>query len=282
MRHNLSLNECFIKLPKALGRPGKGHYWTVDPSQEYMFEDGGSFRRRPRGFRKRPNMKGSGRFDPHQPGPPSNVSGLVTTDCGSFATEAGPGGVPSRSGRGSAQMRYTPYDVPTGVLSPPPDYGSILPTTNPSGNNVTGPPPYYYSAPPSAAAAGYNFNYASTPISPTVGGNVAEYSYVQDTREGCYNMVYHFPPNSSAAGIANGHLSLVTPPQNHQDSNEATPTSMHEGWQASAWIPTTACSNMVEAQHYTTMNGGFASPSEAELALAGQGKPNLKINKIHD
>ena len=45
MRHNLSLNECFIKLPKALGRPGKGHYWTVDPSQEYMFEDGGSFRR---------------------------------------------------------------------------------------------------------------------------------------------------------------------------------------------------------------------------------------------
>ena len=45
VRHNLSLNECFIKLPKALGRPGKGHYWTVDPSQEYMFEDGGSFRR---------------------------------------------------------------------------------------------------------------------------------------------------------------------------------------------------------------------------------------------
>ena len=43
MRHNLSLNECFIKLPKALGRPGKGHYWTIDPAQEYMFEEG-SFR----------------------------------------------------------------------------------------------------------------------------------------------------------------------------------------------------------------------------------------------
>ena len=52
MRHNLSLNECFVKLPKALGRPGKGHYWTIDPAQEFMFEEG-SFRRRPRGFRRK-------------------------------------------------------------------------------------------------------------------------------------------------------------------------------------------------------------------------------------
>lgn len=51
VRHNLSLNECFIKLPKGLGRPGKGHYWTIDPASEFMFEEG-SFRRRPRGFRK--------------------------------------------------------------------------------------------------------------------------------------------------------------------------------------------------------------------------------------
>lgn len=52
VRHNLSLNECFIKLPKGLGRPGKGHYWTIDPGSEFMFEEG-SFRRRPRGFRRK-------------------------------------------------------------------------------------------------------------------------------------------------------------------------------------------------------------------------------------
>lgn len=52
VRHNLSLNECFIKLPKGLGRPGKGHYWTIDPAAEFMFEEG-SFRRRPRGFRRK-------------------------------------------------------------------------------------------------------------------------------------------------------------------------------------------------------------------------------------
>lgn len=52
MRHNLSLNECFIKLPKNIGRPGKGHYWTIDPASEFMFEEG-SYRRRPRGFRRK-------------------------------------------------------------------------------------------------------------------------------------------------------------------------------------------------------------------------------------
>ncbi|XP_076044733.1 uncharacterized protein LOC143027342 [Oratosquilla oratoria] len=52
VRHNLSLNECFIKLPKSMGRPGKGHYWAIDPSAELMFEEG-SFRRRPRGFRRK-------------------------------------------------------------------------------------------------------------------------------------------------------------------------------------------------------------------------------------
>ncbi|XKL60321.1 hypothetical protein PGB90_001337 [Kerria lacca] len=52
VRHNLSLNECFIKLPKGLGRPGKGHYWTIDPASEFMFEEG-SYRRRPRGFRRK-------------------------------------------------------------------------------------------------------------------------------------------------------------------------------------------------------------------------------------
>lgn len=52
IRHNLSLNECFIKLPKNVGRPGKGHYWTIDPQAECMFEEG-SYRRRPRGFRKK-------------------------------------------------------------------------------------------------------------------------------------------------------------------------------------------------------------------------------------
>ena len=51
IRHNLSLNECFVKLPREQGRPGKGHFWTLDPHAKAMFEDG-SYRRRKRRFKK--------------------------------------------------------------------------------------------------------------------------------------------------------------------------------------------------------------------------------------
>ena len=51
IRHNLSLNECFVKQPREQGKPGKGHYWTVDPDAMRMF-DAGSFRRRKRRFKK--------------------------------------------------------------------------------------------------------------------------------------------------------------------------------------------------------------------------------------
>lgn len=81
MRHNLSLNECFKKLPKECGKPGKGHYWTIDSSAEYMFEDEGSLRRRPRGFRRKQQIKAysnSGSFYPpaSYEGPPINVSDI--------------------------------------------------------------------------------------------------------------------------------------------------------------------------------------------------------------
>ncbi|XP_028283592.1 forkhead box protein Q1a [Parambassis ranga] len=53
VRHNLSLNDCFLKVLRDPSRPwGKDNYWMLNPHSEYTFADG-VFRRR----RKRINRK---------------------------------------------------------------------------------------------------------------------------------------------------------------------------------------------------------------------------------
>jgi forkhead box protein len=48
LRHNLSFNDCFIKIPRGHARPGKGAYWTLHPKAIAMFENGSLLRRRKR------------------------------------------------------------------------------------------------------------------------------------------------------------------------------------------------------------------------------------------
>ena len=48
IRHSLSFNDCFVKVPRSPDKPGKGSFWTLHPDAGNMFENGCYLRRQKR------------------------------------------------------------------------------------------------------------------------------------------------------------------------------------------------------------------------------------------
>ena len=48
IRHSLSFNDCFVKVPRTPDKPGKGSFWALHPESGNMFENGCYLRRQKR------------------------------------------------------------------------------------------------------------------------------------------------------------------------------------------------------------------------------------------
>ena len=67
IRHNLSLNDCFVKISRTspesgsslVGNKSKGNYWTLHEKAKHMFGNGTSFLRRSTRFKTRSKLSSS-------------------------------------------------------------------------------------------------------------------------------------------------------------------------------------------------------------------------------
>ncbi|KAJ3599312.1 hypothetical protein NHX12_033275 [Muraenolepis orangiensis] len=94
VRHNLSLNDCFLKVLRDPSRPwGKDNYWMLNPHSEYTFADGVFRRRRKRISKRSPK-------DQHEPMSPDAHS----TGCDDMRVPAPLGSAPAREEKAGAKF----------------------------------------------------------------------------------------------------------------------------------------------------------------------------------
>lgn len=158
IRHNLSLNECFVKIPREISNTNerKGNYWALNPTYENMFEDGN--------YKRRKKIKRS-RTSPYEP--KAYISTVDRTNISSFSrhrfgyemTASGAVIAPNISPFQSDQSKHYFHNYPACNASTTADYWSLsnMQSQYNSCSNSPSLPPYHHH---------HNSNYSSiSPVS---------------------------------------------------------------------------------------------------------------------
>ncbi|CAM4540710.1 unnamed protein product [Lepidochelys olivacea] len=118
IRHSLSFNDCFLKVPRSPDKPGKGSFWTLHPDSGNMFENGCYLRRQKR-FKCEKSKEGGGggggggggkKQPPQQPPQPPQPGEGGSSDGSAGGPESPhPGASPCREHkRALAELKGTP------------------------------------------------------------------------------------------------------------------------------------------------------------------------------
>ncbi|KAJ8363737.1 hypothetical protein SKAU_G00125680 [Synaphobranchus kaupii] len=109
IRHNLSLNRYFIKVPRSQEEPGKGSFWRIDPASESKLIEQAFRKRRPRGCFRTPLGPLSSRSAPASP----NHSGVLSAHSSGVQT-------PDSLSREGSPVPMEPEATPAPAPAPTP------------------------------------------------------------------------------------------------------------------------------------------------------------------
>ncbi|XP_048391454.1 forkhead box protein A2 [Stegostoma tigrinum] len=124
IRHSLSFNDCFLKVPRSPDKPGKGSFWTLHPDSGNMFENGCYLRRQKRFKCEKKQALKNSQQDPGRKASESCSAGSGTdTSAGNESPQSGgsPGG---GGGGGGGEPKRPLADLKSRSSTLSPEHGN--------------------------------------------------------------------------------------------------------------------------------------------------------------